>query len=345
VDQVLSMQTTNVGPETQGTDTPASATRPRLAGIFGVVGLLLIVGALALLSSSRAFGQRRTLVVFFPNPAGLKAGAPVTFRQAPLGEVREVELVFTGRGFESETMVLFDIRRGALRSLGGDLPLAKLGDREFAAILAKAGLRGAVRSSSPVGGSKSLDFDFHPEIAARLAGIETPYAELPTGSVSRLDILQGKVENALEKISDLPLEETIEQVRSTLVSAQRLLDNGDLKGALASLRQVLDTADRTIARAERTLDSVDGMVGDVRTTLSSAQGTMKTVDSTLNRLDTTLAPVDRNVERTADTQHQTVRSIDELNALLRTVRQLVDTLQQHPEALLQGKPEPKKEKD
>jgi paraquat-inducible protein B len=343
VDQVLSMQTTDVGPETPGGDTPAA--RSRLVGIFGVVGLLLIVGALALLSSSRAFGQRRTLVVFFPNPAGLKVGAPVTFRQAPLGEVREVELVFTGRGFASETMVLFDIRRGALRSLGGDIPIAKLGDREFAATLAKAGLRGAVRSSSPVGGSKSLDFDFHPEIAGRLSGIETPYAELPTGSVSRLDILQGKVEDALGKIADLPLEETIEQVRSTLVSAQQLLDNGDLKGALANLRRVLETVDRTVARSEKTLDSVDGMVGDVRTTLTSAQGTMKTVDSTLSRLDATLATVDRNVERTADTQHQTVRSIDELNALLRTLRHLVDTLQQHPEALLQGKPEPKKEKD
>jgi paraquat-inducible protein B len=344
VDQVLSMQTNDIGPETGNVDAPASATRPRLVGIFGLVGLVLIVGALALLSASRTFGQRRTLVVFFPNPAGLKAGAPVTFRQAPLGEVREVELVFTGQGVESETMVVFDIRRGALRSLGGDLPIAKLGDREFAAALAKAGLRGAVRSSSPVGGSKSLDFDFHPEIEARLAGIETPYPELPTGSVSRLDVLQGKVEKALEKISDLPLEETVEQVRSTLVSAQRLLDNGDLKGALANLRRVLETADRTIARSEKTLDHVDGLVGDVRTTLSGAQDTMKTVDTTLKRLDTTLATVDRNVERTADTQYQTVRSIDELNELLRTVRQLVDTLQQHPEALLQGKPEPRKEK-
>lgn len=339
------MQTKDVGPETRNEHEPAATTRPRLVGIFGLVGLLLIVGALALLSSGRAFGQRRILVVFFPNPTGLKAGAPVTFRQTPLGEVREVELVFTGKGIESETMVVFDIRRGALRSLGGDLPLAKLGDREFAAALAAAGLRGAVRSSSPVGGSKSLDFDFHPHIEARLTGIETPYPELPTGSVSRLHVLQAKVESALEKISDLPLEETIEQVRSTLASAQALLDNGDLKGALANLRRALATVDRTVARSEKTLDSVDGVMGDVRTTLSSAQGTMKTVDTTLSRLDATLATVDRNVERTADTQHQTVRSIDELNELLRTVRQLVDTLQQHPEALLQGKPEPKKEKD
>jgi paraquat-inducible protein B len=338
------MQTTDVDPP-EPVASPPAAKRPRLVGAFALVGLLLIVGALALLSSSRAFGQKRSFVAFFPNPVGLKAGAPVTFRQAPVGEVQAVELVFTGRGFESETMVVFDIRRGALRSLKGDLPLRTLDDRGFAATLAKAGLRGTVRSSSPVGGSKSLDFDFHPEIPGRLTGIEAPHPELPTGSVSRLDVLQGKVEKALEKVADLPIEDTILQLRSTLASAQALLDNGDLKGALANLRRVLDTADRAVARSEKTMDRVDGSLGGVETTLSSLRETMKTVGSTLGRLDTTLSTVDRSVERTADTQHQAVRSMDELNELLRTVRRLVETLQQNPEALLQGKPEPKKEKD
>jgi paraquat-inducible protein B len=339
------MQTTDAEREGQGSDAPASPTRSRLVGIFGLVGLGLIVGALALLSSGRALGQRRTFVSFFANPVGLKSGSPVTFRQTPVGEVRTVELVFTGREYESETMVVFDVTRGSLRSLKGEFSAQKLDDRSFATALAKAGLRGSVRSSSPIGGSKSLDFDFHPEIEARLTGFETPYPELPTGSVSRLDLLQGKIENALAKISDLPLEETIGQLRSTLAGAERLLDNGDLKGALANLRRVLDTADRAVARSERMMDGVDGTLGDVRATLSSAQDTMKKVGTTLDRLDTTLATVDRNVERTADTQYQTIRSIDELNELLRAIRQLVDTLQQHPEALLQGKPEPNKEKD
>jgi len=152
------------------------------------------------------------------------------------------------------------------------------------------------------------------------------------------------VENALEKISDLPLEEDIEQLRTTLASAQTLLDNGDLRGALANLRRTLDTADRVLTHADSSMDKVDGMLGDVRTTLASANDTLKTADTTLKRLDSTLVTVDRNVERTADTQFQTIRSIDELNELLRALRQLVDTLQQHPESLLQGKPAPSKEK-
>ncbi len=340
------MQTTDVGTQAPHEEDPPSATRSRLAGAFALLGLLLILGALALLGSGRGFGERRTFVVFFPNPVGLRAGAPVTFRQAPLGEVREVELVFTGRGFESETMVVFDIRRGALRRLkGGASTLQGLDDRAFARTLTEAGLRGTVRSSSPVGGSRSLDFDFHPEIEGRLTGLPSPHPELATGSQSRLDILQGKLERALETVSEMPLGDTIVQLRATLASAQTLLDDGDLKGALANLRRVLETADRVLARAEGTMDRVDGLVGDVGTTLSGARDTMKSVDATLARLDGTLATVDRNVERTAETQYQAVRSVDELNELLRTVRLLVDTLQRQPEALLRGKAEPKKEKD
>ena len=331
-------------PEPEGRMEPATTASgtglARLVGLVAIVGLLLIVGFLAV-ASGRLFRQQRTFVVFFKNPVPLKAGAPVTFRQTTLGTVRDVELVLTGRGFDSEIMVVFDIDKTGLRSLGGELPLNRAPDKDFAAALTKAGLRGTVRSSSPVGGQKSLDFDFHPEIEGRLSGLPSQYPELPTGSVSRLDILQAKVENALEKVSDLPIEEAIVQLRSTLESAQKLLDNGDLRGALANLRRTLDTADSMLARTDTAMDKVDGVLVDVRTTLTSTNETMKTADATLKRLDATLVTVDRNVERTADTQYQTIRSVDELNELLRTLRQLVDTLQQHPESLLRGKPEAK----
>ena len=318
-------------------------TRPRLVGAFTLVGLALTVLGFVAIGSGRLFQRHRTFVVFFPNPVGLKAGAPVTFRQAPLGEVREVELVFTGRGLATEVKVVADVRRGQLRDITGRPYVDRLSDKEFADSLVKAGLRAAARSSSPLAGQKSLDFDFHPDLEARFSGIPMPYPEIPTAPTG-MEILQDKVEAALEKISGIPVDDVLAQVRSTLESAQKLLDNGDLQGGLRNLRRGLETADRTLAQAERTLGSVDGLVGDARKTLAGADTTMRRLDSTLDRLDRTLLTVDRNVERTADTQHAAGKSFDELGELLRSVRYLVDTLQRHPESLLQGKPEPK-EKD
>ena len=65
-------------------------------------------------------------------------------------------------------------------------------------------------------------------------------------------ILQDKVETALEKISDIPVGEVLQQLRSTLESAKSLIDGGDLRGALKNLERGLASADRTLAQAERT---------------------------------------------------------------------------------------------
>jgi paraquat-inducible protein B len=300
----------------------------------------LIVASFVAIGSGRLFQRYRTFVVFFPKPVGLKAGAPVTFRQAPIGEVREMELVFTGRGLETEIKVIADVRRGQLRDIGGHAYVSHLSDKEFADSLVKAGLRAAVRSSSPLAGQKSLDLDFHPELEPRFSGIPMPHPEIPTAPTG-MEILHEKVEGALERISGLPLDQALSQLQSTLASAQRLLEGRDLQGALTSLRRGLDAAGRTLSAAEKTLGSVDGMVGGARTTLATADATLKRLDSTLERLDRTVATIDRNVERTADTQHAAGRSLGELEELLRTLRSLAETMQQHPEALLRGKPEPK----
>ena len=317
--------------------------RDRLVGIFTLVGLALIVAGFLAIGSGRLFQRYRTFVVFFPKPVGLKAGAPVTFRQAPLGEVREVELVFTARGYDTEVKVVADVHRGQLRDIAGRRYVAHLSDKEFADNLIKAGLRAAVRSSSPLAGQKSLDLDFHPDLEPRFSGIPMPYPEIPTAPTG-MEILQEKVEAALGKISDLPVDEVLGQMRATLASAQKLIDGGDLKGALNSLQRGLDSADRTLGAAEQTLRSMDGVMGDVRTTLRSANTTFDRFDTTLERLERTIATVDRNVERTADTQHEAVKGLDELNELLRSMRYLVDTMQQSPESLLRGKPEPEEKK-
>lgn len=314
--------------------------RARLLGAFTLVGLALIVAGFMAIGSGHLFQRYRTFVVFFPKPVGLKPGAPVSFRQTPIGAVREVELVFTDRGFETEIKVVADVQRGQLRDVAGRPYVARLSDKEFVDALVKAGLRAAVRSSSPLAGQKSLDLDFHADLEPRFSGIPMPHPEIPTAPTG-MEILHEKVEAALGKVAELPVDELLGQMRATLASAQKLLDGGDLKGALNSLQRGLDSADRTLGAAEQTMRSLDGALGDARTTLKTADATLRRFDTTLERLDRTIATVDRNVERTADTQHETVKAVDELGELLRSLRHLVDTMQQSPEALLRGKPEPK----
>ena len=316
-------------------------SRPRLVGLFVLGALALALAGIASLSARRLFAEYRTYVVFFPYAVGgLKAGAPVTFRQVQIGHVRDVDLVFTGTSFrDSWIMAIIEVRRGAIRNVAGTTPVQT--DAELARVMVAAGLRASVRSSSPIAGQRSVDLDFQPEQKPRLSGIATPYPEIPSAPTG-MEVLNERVEATLRKISDVPIDEVLLQLDRTLESVQTSLDSGDLPATLRQLRATLDGASRTLATAEKAMGTVDGLSGQARGTLTSVDESMKGLKETLDQLNRTLATVDRNVERTGEVQVDAARTLDEMNELLKSLRSLVDTLQQNPEALLRGRAAPGK---
>jgi paraquat-inducible protein B len=170
-----------------------------------------------------------------------------------------------------------------------------------------------------------------------------PYPEIPTAPTG-MEIIQEKVEQALERIAAFPVDEVLTQLRTTLQSMQAVLDDPELKGAVRNLRTGLGSADRTLARADKALAGVDQLVGDARTGMSNADAAARRLAATLERLDRTLTTVDRNLERTGETQRTAGQTLDELTEVLKSLRHLVDTLERHPESLLQGKPVPQEKR-
>jgi paraquat-inducible protein B len=313
-------------------------------GLFVLVALALVVVGMAMVSSGRWFAEWRTWVVFLPGSAGgLKVGAPVTMRGVQIGEVRDLDLFFTGKGHQVAIMVTISVRRGSIKNLRGEKVVANLSDAEVVRQQVAEGLRAQLKSSSPIAGQKSIDLDFMPDRPARFSGVQPPYPEVPTAPTG-MEMLNEKLEGTLNKIADVPLDEVLTQLQSTLKSAQTLLDSGDVHGAIRNLNATLATADVTLRTANETVRSVDGLVGDLRQTSTSADETMKTLQSTLDQVNRTLATVDRNVERTADTQLEAARTLEEMRETMKGVRFLIEHLQQHPEALLQGKRTPEEKK-
>jgi paraquat-inducible protein B len=322
--------------------------RPRLVGLFVIGAALLLLAGMLAMSSGGLFTQWRTWAVFLPGAvSGLKEGSPVTMRGVQIGEVKEVQLFFTGRGHEVGVMVVIHVRRGSIKTLDGVARVAALSDVEVVKQQVAEGLRAEVKSSSPIAGQKSVELDFHPERKARFSGLQLPYPEVPTAPTG-MELLNEKIDETLKKISEMPIEELATQLRQTLLSAQTLLDSGDTRGAIANLRIALASADHTLKRADQTMGGVDKTMDNVNQLVSSTQTTINTANesmkSAVDNMNRTLSTVDRNVERTAATQLEAAQTLDEMRELMKSLRFLVDTLQQHPESLLQGKPAPKENK-
>jgi paraquat-inducible protein B len=322
----------------------SAGLRPRIVGVFVLGALALAVAGVALVSSGRLFTQWRTWCVFLPGAAsGLKEGSPVTMRGVQIGEVRDVELFFTGKGHQVGILVVLHVRRGSIRTLGGQKMVAHLSDAEVVRQQVAEGLRAQLKSSSPIAGQKSIDLDFMPDRPPRFSGVEAPYPEVPT-AMTGMELLNEQIEATLRKISEVPVDEVLTQLQGTLVSVQSLVDSGDTRAAIRSLNATLLTANRTLETAGATLGGVDGVLADVRGTSASTTETMERMRKTLEQLDRTLATLDRNVERTADVQLEAARTLGEMRELMKGLRFLVEHLQQHPEALLQGKKAPEEMK-
>ena len=315
--------------------------RPRLVGLF-VLGALVLIGAgIAAMSTRRLFAEYRTYVVFFPYAVGgLRAGAPVTFRQVQVGHVTAIDLVFTGETFgDSWIMAIIEIRRNALRDPSGKA--ADHSDEELARIMIESGLRASVRSSSMIAGQRSVDLDLRPDSPPRLSGIRSRYPEIPSAPTG-MEVINERVEATLKKISDVPIDEVLIQLDATLSSLQTAVDKGDVPATLLRMRTTLDGAARTFAAAEKAMGQVDGVSGQATATLASIDQTMKGLQKTLERLDKTLATVERNVEGTAELRTETLKTVEEMNEAMKSLRSLVEMLQQNPESLVRGREQRKR---
>jgi paraquat-inducible protein B len=324
----------------------SSRTKARLVGLFVIGALALLGWAVVAMSSGRLFTQWRTWVVFLPGGAsGLKPGAPVTMRGVQIGEVQDVDLFFLGAGHGHQVgiMVTINVRRGSIKTLSGERMVASLSDAEVVRQQVAEGLRAQLKSSSPIAGQKSIELDFMPDRPARFSGVQGPYPEVPTAPTG-MEMLNDRIEETLNKLADVPLDEVLTQLQSTLKSVQTLLDSGELRGALRGLNTTLAAANTTLGTADRTISGVDGLVSDLRQTSTNANEAMRSLQKTLEQMNATLATVDRNIERTADTQLAAAQTLDEMRETMKGLRFLIEHLEQHPEALLQGKKAPEEKK-
>jgi len=315
----------------------SAKTHPRLVGAFVLGAVVLVLGAVLLLSSRGWFERRERFSVYFPGSLrGLNAGAPV-------GEVTEVAALLTGQpspAIQIEVVIEFvgdviEAPPGVAR------PFSGLSATDMAKLLIERGVRGRLMSQSLLTGQKYIDFDFLPKEPARMSGLNPRYPELPT-TPTAMERLGDKAEDFMNKLAELPLDQMLENFRKTLESARTLLESPDLRGAAAGARRATETVPPTlddvraaVADARRLMDTLGG---ETRSTASEARETIRAARGALDRVDATMRRLDSTLQGTDDARIQASETLEELERTLKALRNLVDYVQTHPEAVVLGKP-------
>jgi len=325
-------------------------THPRAVGAFVLGAIALLLAAIALLSSGNWFEPKSLFTVFFPGSVrGLNTGAPVTFRGVKIGEVKDVTAFLTGRDDRLiQIEVVIEIRTNVVEAPEGvPRPFAGRTSDELAAALIARGVRARMLSQSLLTGQKYIDLDFQPAEQARFSGIKRRYPELPT-TPTAMEKLGDRAETFLEKLAELPLDQMLEDLRGALQSLREVLASPDLAGAMAGAHRATRELQPTIVEARGAVTEARGLIreldvrvksigGDSETTLREMRETLELAQNTLEALERTLSGADEARVRAAGT-------FEELERAMKAIRNLLDYIQTHPEAMLQGKPQSKEKK-
>lgn len=328
----------------------SAATHPRLVGAFVLGAIALVLAAIVLLSSGNWLEPKRLFAVFFPGSVrGLNQGAPVTFRGVKIGEVKQVTAFLTGQEPSPiQIEVVIEVRTNVVQAPEGvPRPFAGASAEELARQLIARGVRARMLSQSLLTGQKYIDLDFQPDEPARLAGIRRRHPELPT-TPTAMEKLGDQAETFFAKLAELPLDQMLEDVRGAIRSARELLSSPGLKGAIADthraarqLEPALLELRNAIADARKLIGALDSKVesvgGDAGATLRQARETLERAQRTLDSLDGTFAGAD-------EARISLMETLDELARAMKAIRNLVDYIQIHPEAVVQGKPKLKENK-
>jgi paraquat-inducible protein B len=323
---------------------------PRLVGAFVLGAVLLVLVAILALSSADWFKERSLFTVFFPGSVkGLNSGAPVTFRGVKVGEVKEVSAILTGAQQPAiQIEVVVEVVGDVVKVPEGmSRPFAGLPPEAFAKALIERGIRARMQSASLLTGQRYIDLDFLPAEPARFAGLHPRYPELPT-TPTAIEKLSEKASDFMDKLAELPLDEMLEDVRSAIRSARELLGSPEVKGAFASADRAFKNVEPLLKDARSAIADADALLKDLKTELDltgpAARESLDKLRGTLARAERSMESLDSTLKAADDGRLDAARTLDELAQTLATLRNLVEYLQTHPEAVVLGKPSGKERK-
>jgi paraquat-inducible protein B len=319
---------------------------PRAVGAFVLGAIGLVLAAVVVLSSGNWLARRDRFALYFPGSVkGLDKGAPVTFRGVKVGQVDDVQAILTDRpNALIQIEVVIDIRHSVVKvPQGQSVPAALLpsaSQEDFARGLLDRGVRARLVSASLLTGQKYIDLDFLPEEPARFAGLRPRYPELPTSSTA-IEKLGDKAETILSKATELPVDELLDDLRKTLQAAREVLESRDLRATLAGAHRSVRTMESALGQVQATFHTADETLGAVHSetgpTAEEARQTLHAFRRTAERAQESLDVLKGTLNGTDDTRLTATEALEELTHTMQALRNLVDYLQTHPEAVVIGK--------
>jgi ABC-type transporter Mla subunit MlaD len=262
-------------------------------------------------------------VTFEGEVGDLRAGAPVMLRDFEVGEVTGVELKTDPSGGEILTQVLIALDplrfhiEGAQPADGNWMPIMN----EALRALIEHHWRARLSRSPPLIGSSQVELAMVPDAPSAMLRVTQDGSEIPAVEASGIGHL-------VQGAGQIPLREIGDNVRTITEDIKKLVASPRLDDSLKHVDDALARLDQTIGEAgpkiAPTIQAVHETVDQLRRTATELDSTVKSARSLMG---TAAAAPDGSLEPT----------LVHISEAARSVRELADYLDEHPESLLKGR--------
>jgi paraquat-inducible protein B len=256
-------------------------------------------------------------VLYFDDSVrGLSPGAPVEFRGVRIGVVKSIHPELNLRDQTIRIAVIIAIQPDRLRGNGDVQGAQIIGDPRqqqrgaMIAALVERGLRAQLQTASLITGQQMVSLEFFPDEPKKSIGREGKIPEIPTVP-STFNEIASSATSFLNKLNELPLNVLVGDIRKTI---------GTLDATLMEIKGLTQTVQ-----------------GETRPTVAELRDTADAARKALAQAEIALVNINESIGSKSDVPESLSTMLRELAAAARSIRDLADYLERHPDALVKGK--------
>jgi paraquat-inducible protein B len=304
-----------------------------MIGGFVVLAVIIMAASLVVFGSGKFFKKTVKCVLYFDESVkGLSVGAPVLFQGVQIGSVISIVLQADLVKMQIQTPVIIEYEPEKFQ-VGGEGRKTPQDPRKNIPKMIEKGLRAVLTMQSFITGQLMIELDFHPGTPVVLKNINKEYIEIPT--------IRSTSERLAQALGDLDLKGIEKNLNSSLAGIDRFINNPDLAASLRALKDTLQDARQLLTRVDR---QVDPLADDLKKTAKDFGKLARDVDAQVGGLatglDKTMSAAKGVLSADSPLMVELENTLKEISAMSRSIRQLTNYLDQHPEALIRGKGNP-----
>ncbi|MDT8389479.1 MAG: MlaD family protein [Lentisphaeria bacterium] len=341
-------------------------SKPTITGLFVVASLVLGVAFIVTLGGGKLFGSQEVICVtyFEDSLKGLDPGAPVTFKGVKVGEVSSIRLIVAEEGVTAPVIFKLDPDLFYFASENKRQEFLNANQE----MLNKSGLNAGLIMQSFVTGKKMIELTkgepitqvpaytgselVMPSRRAELNAMADTLADVPLGDIAKrlASAMEGidKRVNSSELTKVLQgLSETAENLSTLTADAKAQLkvfgtERKELMGNADELIKNLNTATLDLGKSlETALKAYTELAGTAEGQVSEIGPKVKTafegIHESLGSLEKIFEGLQGALGKGSPMYNQLDSVLRDLSRATRSVSELGDYLNRHPDSLLRGK--------